>query len=999
MGEEGTMLDDENRWEIPADWWAEAIPGRDIGPRPEVGEGDAEDRVLLLEAAPEELARELAQLSSLRVGLFRLRTVAAGLSDDEYRSVVARLGDLRERSGDWRVRVAASVLAPSEQHWVDADLAATEPTFQQARAMLGASVTTRAQVEALTAVVRISFTTELGKRLICTAITRVGPDSAPLLETSLGTHWDQYHDGFGREFAHMLARFPTDDAFSMLLQYIGDPRHAMAIFDAAERFPRRALRLLKAVRKPSPTVGYLIDHIARTFPEVGAEFGSRTVRYREAALAEIPESLRQPPTAEPKKRKLQPVPSGLPDPTPVSLAWAEGEQAEFANAELWYSNSHIDDYQEELDRFVTAHDGVPTAIGYSPANEVPRLLAMAPADIARPYLRMEPGEGWPGEGALQRLLGRFGTDAVDYVDQILGRKGQESSVVMAPMTGARITRWMAHWNSSKSNRAAARGWFDRHYASALPDLIADAFAKTAKERNNAQAAMRYLAPAHRELMLRTAAGYGSDIAVAVAALLEPAAQRIPPIPDWFSMPGTSPILLAADRAVLPEPTIRAVVTYLMMCELDGNHSAIAELVSIADRDSLAEFAWSLFEQWRMAEFPAKGRWVLRAQALLGTDETADRLVPYLKAWPTESFYARAVSGLDALASIGTEGALLHLHRLSLRTDIGALSYEATQKIDQVAARLGLTTEDLADRLVPAFGFDSDGTLTLDYGRRGFVVRLDEQLGVIVFDATRGEDGCWVAGKQRKAVPRPGVNDEGESAASAHRSYATMRKGLKSEAAEQIRRIERAMVTRRRWTADAQRRVFDAHPLLSRITRRLVWAAFDETGSATAAFRIAEDGSYADVDDKTVELPDTAVVGIAHPVDLGAAVSGWGEVFTDYELLQPFEQLQRVSFAPGSAEVAAGLSAFEGSPAGAGPLLALRRRGWELALDGGVVDGLTRYLTADSAWVQLEISPGIDLDEPMAEWNQTLVQVHLKGDLTALDPVSASELLRDLHSLR
>lgn len=97
---------------------------------------------------------------------------------------------------------------------------------------------------------------------------------------------------------------------------------------------------------------------------------------------------------------------------------------------------------------------------------------------------------------------------------------------------------------------------------------------------------------------------------------------------------------------------------------------------------------------------------------------------------------------------------MHLHGIAQKVKFKGLQYEAQQRIRQVAERLGLSTEQLADRLVPDFGLDADGSMVLDYGPRRFLVRFDEQLKPFVAD----EDG-----KHRKALPKPGAKDDPELA--------------------------------------------------------------------------------------------------------------------------------------------------------------------------------------------------------------------------------------------
>ena len=54
---------------------------------------------------------------------------------------------------------------------------------------------------------------------------------------------------------------------------------------------------------------------------------------------------------------------------------------------------------------------------------------------------------------------------------------------------------------------------------------------------------------------------------------------------------------------------------------------------------------------------------------------------------------------------------------------------------------------------------------------------------------------------------------------------------------------------------------------------------------------------ADAADEAWELPAQCRVGIVHRLDLPEDLAArWGEVFADYQILQPFEQLGRETYA-------------------------------------------------------------------------------------------------------
>jgi hypothetical protein len=324
-------------------------------------------------------------------------------------------------------------------------------------------------------------------------------------------------------------------------------------------------------------------------------------------------------------------------------------------------------------------------------------------------------------------------------------------------------------------------------------------------------------------------------------------------------------------------------------------------------------------------------------------------------------------------------------------------------MEEVADGLGLTADQLADRLVPDFGLEPDGSLLLDYGERRFRVGFDEQLRPAVAD----EDGS-----RRKVLPKPGAKDDQVLAPAAYALFTALKKDVKTIATDQIRRFEQAMVTGRRWPAAEHRTLFVEHPLLWHLVRRLVWGVFDDRDGPVASFRVAEDRTLAASTDDELVLDDDAIVGIAHPMHLGDTLGAWSDVFANYEILQPFEQLGREVFALTEAERSHhSLERFHGMKVPTGKILGMSHRGWERgdAQDAGIQLVTVKPLPGGFSAI-VGLNQGIIAGDAL-EWpEQTIEGVGLSQrsqgsggtrDLTfgALDPVTASELLRDLESLR
>jgi hypothetical protein len=462
--------------------------------------------------------------------------------------------------------------------------------------------------------------------------------------------------------------------------------------------------------------------------------------------------------------------------------------------------------------------------------------------------------------------------------------------------------------------------------------------------------------------------------------------------DWVDLT-VLPRILAHDRKhALPDDAIRHVLTMLAISKPGEVYAGVPIVRDLCDPASLALFGWAVFRWWEMCGAKAKDNWALTQLAFTGDDGTVRRLTPLIRAWPGESGHAKAVTGLDVLAAIGTETALMHLHGISQRVKFRALKDRANAKIREIAAALGLTGEQLADRLVPDFGLDASGTLTLDYGPRRFVIAFDEQLRPTVAD----EDG-----KLRKSLPKPGAKDDPDLAPAAYKRFSALKKDVRTAASGQVHRLETAMAEGRRWPLPEFRAYLAGHPLLRRLVVRLVWLA--EHGGTTTPFRVGEDATYSDVNDETLTFPDTTRVRVAHPLHLGDALDAWSSLFADYEIIQPFPQLGRITHTLTAAErTGRRLERFEGGAVPVHALLGLERHGWRRGapMDAGFQRDLHRDLPCGRS-VTIELEPGIAIGNVDDNGDQQLKEIRLNDTAQTfadLDPVTLSELLGDLVHL-
>lgn len=615
---------------------------------------------------------------------------------------------------------------------------------------------------------------------------------------------------------------------------------------------------------------------------------------------------------------------------------------------------------------------------------------------------------WGSSGALRTFFTRHGVACLPGLLAYAKARPVEGLGLALPFRSPRLAALAAHaLKSVKIAKQAAAQWLLAHAETAAIALIPQAFGTDPVPRVEAQTTLRWLAQnGHEALLHQAAARYGEAAAQAVGRLLatDPALivpAKMPKLPRFFVAAAFRRPVLVTGGA-LPLSAVEHLGSMLAISSLQEPYAGLERVKAACTGASLAAFAWDLFEAWLGAGAPGKESWAFKALGLLGNDETARRLAPKIREWPGQGAKARAVSGLDLLEMIGSDVALMHLDSIANKPRFKGLQEKARSKIAKIAEARGLSTEELADRLVPDLELDADGTALLDFGPRRFYVGFDETLKPFVKNE---------AGLRLKDLPKPNKADDAGLAAAATERYKALKKDAKSVASLQISRLERIMCQRRRWSAADFRRFFVEHPLSRHLARRLVWGAYRD-GALADAFRVAEDLSFADRADDTYALPEGVEVGVAHVLEMPEDLArDFGQVFADYEILQPFRQLGRETYALTDAELQANqIRRFNGKQVAVGSILGLLQKGWER---GDAEDGWIGYfgkLLPNGLEAGLMFDPGIPASylNTAPEREQTIGAILMFNRLGAwhkqpasfaeLDAVAASEILRDVDLL-
>jgi hypothetical protein len=590
----------------------------------------------------------------------------------------------------------------------------------------------------------------------------------------------------------------------------------------------------------------------------------------EASLDELPAIFREPPWRSAKRPRRPSVSIEVaPIARPLAVAWKPGERERaLAIAQ------HYDARQNATKGAIAAHAralerGRHAGFFVHKNQRLPDSSTLASWNAgSRPY-------DTPPEDRLHYALAKFEDRAIDGLEKFVRDLDGERTgfSLLFRVATPRIAPAMASLRAHKTFGKLARGWLHRHGEIAALGLIPAALAGD----DDCEQALVRLASTGVDVV-GIGAAFGDEAKSALEDLLTWDAvydlpSRIPKLgPTWKPETFTRPTTLGGK--VLPLEAMNLLGTMLAFSPIDPPYAGIGIVKSICTARSLAEFSWDAARTWEHAGHKLREKWMLASLAHFADAEIVRRMTPGIR----EDF------AIEVLEHMNSDVALMELLTILGRaTKSGDKTTIARIEsiLDEAAAVRGLETDELEEELAPAKAVEADGTVSLDFGPRKLRVGFDEQLEPYVKDERGG---------RVRALPPPRAGDDPELAERAKALWRDLKEDVAILAARRIAGLKRAMTRGRQWTAERFRRVWIDNGLMKHIARGVVWT------DGTTAFRVAEDGSLTTSNDALFVLAPTKAVAVLHPLRAAKdEIDRWRTLFVDYEILQPFPQLERVPF--------------------------------------------------------------------------------------------------------
>ncbi len=402
--------------------------------------------------------------------------------------------------------------------------------------------------------------------------------------------------------------------------------------------------------------------------------------------------------------------------------------------------------------------------------------------------------------------------------------------------------------------------------------------------------------------MRQAAQRGK-LAQPLAPWLSPESQ-LPPLP-W--KPGPQALDLDTLRFLLYR------MSRVKTIGIDPEARALVGLTARAPES--VPFADALLKRYLSSEVKPEFRWILTLSSIYGGPETVKLLANMVDEWTNNKRNQLGAWTVTALALNGGDDALRAIEHFSrkYRSKYRNVGDAALGALTLAAENLGISTYELADRLVPRFDFQGLYR-PLDIGGATFRAFVARDLKINFLDANN---------RIVKSIPTAATTAQ-------KAEFKLLATEMAFAIKAQSERLEQYLIVQRKWPVAAWQAFFLQHPVLFAHAIRLVWFADDAQQKRLFPFHCLENQTLADAAGKPVTLPPNGHIGIAHPMDLTPeAVEVWKKLMAQKAAKPLFEQLGRsVRILPDADRSIKLWKAYKGVKYPAGAFVSyLEKRGW------------------------------------------------------------------------
>ena len=418
-----------------------------------------------------------------------------------------------------------------------------------------------------------------------------------------------------------------------------------------------------------------------------------------------------------------------------------------------------------------------------------------------------------------------------------------------------------------------------------------------------------------------------------------------------------------------------------------------QVIAQLDTQKSKKFALALTNAFEQSGFDTKFKSYLVMAGMIGKDHVLDRIHTIFRKTMTNKRYQMAASIVGAMAIIGSDRALRIVDMLARKyvSKRKQVSKSAIESLEAAAAELDITMEQLADRIIPDFGFE-DHYKTIEAGGDTYRAFVSKDFKLNYFN----EDN-----KLRKSIPK-------DTPKEVTAELKEIEKEIKHVVKTQAGRLEGYLISERKWGIDEWLQYYKGNPIMLIYVQRLLWGLYKDD-KLIDVFYCEDDLELYNVDDDEIVLDEGTRIGIVHPLHMTEDLRDkWKQKLYDEEFELEFPIVDReVTYVPEEEKEGNYTKVLfnQEIPRGADYVAGfLAKRGWiKSTADGGRLEFTKRDMINNvTAYPQIE--------GPMAyylggETEASIFNVDFIGKnwqdkivLGDISPVFFSEVIADLKAL-
>jgi hypothetical protein len=346
------------------------------------------------------------------------------------------------------------------------------------------------------------------------------------------------------------------------------------------------------------------------------------------------------------------------------------------------------------------------------------------------------------------------------------------------------------------------------------------------------------------------------------------------------------------------------------------------LLEHIDMNRTHEYASSLIDTFFSNGAPANLKFCLTLASTMG-DASVIRTLRKMVFELTENNRGKMAEYIvKAIALNGSTQALREVEYLSrkFKSKYKNIGKAAVEAFELAAEELNIDPYDLADQIVPDFGFEGLFK-TFELDGQEYRAFINQDFKILFLNESN---------KILKSLPK-GTPVELQD------EFKEMGKEIKELVKSQTYRLEQYLIIQRQWETEKWQNLFLNNPMMFVYATRLIWGVYNEQKQLLFTFKIQEDQTCINQDGDEVEFENGLFIRIVHPIDLTKdTIAYWSEVLSDENLQPAFLQLNRTVINLNEQDKGTKISAnYKGIEMSAYKLLScLEKRGW---LRGSVVD--------------------------------------------------------------